>query len=87
MLLGTEIRQALAKMDVSASQFVRLTGVNEKRLSAQLLGRDDGDIPLYYELVLYVLYHHPEMRTWKGPIDLPFEEWGIDIEVVDSSRS
>ncbi len=83
ILSGPEIASILRQMGVSRGQFCRLTGVNEVRFKRQLAGNEDGDIPLIYEIVLFALYHHPELRTTKDPIDLPFSEWGLDITLED----
>lgn len=82
-LTGPEVGQALKKMNVSTGQFCRLTGVNESRLKRQIKGQEEEKPPIFYEIVLFALYHFPVLRTWKDPIPLPFEEWGIDIETVE----
>lgn len=82
-LTGPEVGQALRAMDVSTKQFCRLTGVNESRLKRQIKGLEEEKPPLFYEVVLFALYHCPFLRTTRDPIPLPFAEWGIDIEVIE----
>jgi hypothetical protein len=78
-LTGAEVGNLLQIMDVSRGQFSRLTGAKQDRLRKQIR-QDVSDLPLFYELVLYVLHHRPELRKLGGPIPLPFEEWGMDIK-------
>jgi hypothetical protein len=80
-------------MGVSPGQFCRISGTSLSRFKRELKHdpanlppgeRDPGDdLPLYYEVVLFALYHFPALRTHKGPLPLPFDEWGIDIDLVD----
>lgn len=78
-LLGTEIPLALEAMGVSAGQFARLGGMNPARLACTSHGADREAPPAFIEVMLFALYHHPELRISEAAIDLPVEEWGVNI--------
>lgn len=80
---GADIKRALERIGISAPRFCKLTGTSERRFKKQLRGANDGDLPATYRFYLHAMERLPELKTCHLPLDLPFEEWGVEVNWVE----
>lgn len=79
-----EVDRMRAGMGIEINVFCRNTGINRRRYQRSVKG-DAGheDVPLIIEFVFMLYELNPEFRTMSDRLPLPFDKYGIDIEIME----